>query len=250
VSLAVRELLPQLLSTRPKGEAAREALKMLATWDGTMSVGRPEPLIVAAWWRELSYALASDELGDAFRANWSTRAVFVERVLKEKLEWCDDVRTRRVETCDEVLTDSLDKALGDLQRRYGADMQRWKWGEAHPAQHRHRPLSRNPFLARFFDYGVPSAGDAYSINVGRSDFADDAAPYANRHAASYRAIYDLADPQGSLFIQSGGQSGNPLSPHYRAFAEPWAHGEYIRTLTERRPLEAQGVQRLVLTPRR
>jgi penicillin G amidase len=95
-------------------------------------------------------------------------------------------------------------ALRDLKRRFGEDPQSWKWGEAHPAQHRHRPFSGQAFLARFFNIGVPSPGDAYSINVGRSDFNDDAAPYANRHAASYRGIYDLADPQGSLFIHSGG----------------------------------------------
>jgi len=46
VSPAVRELLPQLLSTRPKSDEAREVLKMLATWDGNMAAARPEPLIV------------------------------------------------------------------------------------------------------------------------------------------------------------------------------------------------------------
>jgi len=251
VSPAVRELLPQLLSaTRPKDDAARAALKMLAAWDGSMTAAPPEPLIVAAWWRELAMALYSDELGDAFRPNWSTRAGFVEGVLKGNAAWCDDVRTRRVEGCDEMLSESLDKALRDLRRRFGDDPQSWQWGEAHVARHQHRPFSRNALLARFFDISVPSPGDAYSINVGRSDFGDDAAPYANRHAASYRAIYDLADPQGSLFIHSGGQSGNPLSPHYRAFAEAWARGEYIRTVTERERLEANGVQRLVLTPRK
>jgi len=67
---------------------------------------------------------------------------------------------------------------------------------------------------------------------------------------TYRAIYDLADPEASLFIQSAGQSGNPLSPHYRAFAEPWARGEYVRMTTDRKRLEAEGAQRLVLVPRK
>jgi penicillin amidase len=249
VSLAVRELMPHLLSTKPRDEAGREVLKMLAAWDGSMAAGRPEPLIVTAWWRELARALYSDKLGEAFRQNWSTRAVFVGNVLKGNTAWCEDVRSRNVEGCDELLSESLDKALRDLKRRFGADSRSWQWGNAHPAQHRHRPFSSQALLARFFDIRVPSPGDAYSINAGRSDFNDEAAPYANRHAASYRGIYDLADPQGSLFIHSGGQSGNPLSAHYRAFAEPWSRGEYIRMVTERRTLEANGVQRLVLTPR-
>ena len=250
VSLAVRELLPQLLATQPKSDAARDALKRLAAWDGTMAAGRPEPLIVTAWWRELARALYADELGEAFRANWGPRAVFLMSSLNEQGAWCDDIRTRQAESCAQLLADSLDKALLDLKKRHGSDPQGWKWGEAHFAQHRHRPFSRNAWLARLFDINVPSPGDAYSINVGRSDFNDEAAPYANRHAASYRAIYDLSDSQASLFIHSGGQSGNPLSPHYRTFAEAWARGEYIGMVTDRERLAAEGAQRLLLTPRK
>lgn len=249
VSLGMRELLPHLLATPPGSAAAREALQMLATWDGTMAAARPEPLIAVAWWRELALALYADELGEAFRENWSPRAPFVEGVLRTRSAWCDDVRSRPTEACGQRLSDSLDKALAELERRFGDDPRAWRWGEAHRAWHRHRPLSRNALLARFFDVTVPSAGDAYSINVGRSHFGDDTAPYASRHAASYRAIYDLADPQGSVFIQSAGQSGNPLSPHYRAFAQPWSQGEYIRAVTERSALEAGGARRLVLSPR-
>ncbi|MGH8667845.1 MAG: penicillin acylase family protein [Burkholderiales bacterium] len=242
VSLAVRELLPILLGTRPKSAQAGEALRLLAAWDGTMAAGRAEPLIVTAWWRELARALYADELGEAFRANWQPRAVFVQQALKEHSAWCGD-------SCESLLAESLEKALLDLRKRYGTDPPAWTWGEAHPAHHRHRPFGSKPWLARFFDIAVPSAGDAYTVNAGRSEFADEAAPFASRHAASYRAIYDLADPQASLFIHSGGQSGNPLSPHYRAFTEAWARGEYIPMVTDRYRLEAEGAQRLVLTPR-
>jgi penicillin amidase len=221
---------------------------MLARWDGHMAAERPEPLIATAWLRELTRALYSDELGDAFRSHWSARAVFVENALRTNSAWCDDVRTRTVEACAQLLSASLARALTDLKSRFGTELAAWRWGEAHVAEQRHRPFSRNRLLARFFDIRVPTPGDAYSINAGRSDFADDAAPYASRHAGSYRAIYDLADPQGSLFMQSGGQSGNPLSAHYRSFAEAWARAEYIRALTDRARLESAGVQRLVLRP--
>ena len=46
-----------------------------------MAAERAEPLIMAAWWREFARALYADELGDAFRANWAARAVFVGNVL-------------------------------------------------------------------------------------------------------------------------------------------------------------------------
>src|SRR6185436_739820 len=72
-SLAMRELLPKLLAARPRSEAARKALALLAKWDGAMLADRAEPLIAWAWWRELARAIYADELGDAFRQNWLTR---------------------------------------------------------------------------------------------------------------------------------------------------------------------------------
>jgi penicillin amidase len=82
------------------------------------------------------------------------------------------------------------------------------------------------------------------------DFGDEDEPYANRHGASLRAIYDLADPQASLYIHSGGQSGNVLSRHYRSFSEAWRRGEYVPMVSDRQRLEAAGVQRLVLRPKK
>jgi penicillin amidase len=158
------------------------------------------------------------------------------------------VRTPKAESCAEVLADSLEKSLADLRRRHGDDAAQWRWGEAHAAHMQHRPFSRVAALARIFDIRVPTPGDAFTVNVGRTDLADEAAPFASRHAASLRAIYDLADPQASLFIHSGGQSGNPLSAHYRAFTDAWARGEYVPMISERRRIEAAGVQRLELSP--
>ena len=238
VSLAVRDLLPMFLS--------KKAEPRLAGWDGTMAAERAEPLIMAAWWREFARAVYADELGAAFRANWGARAVFMANVLSEQPHWCDDVRTPLVESCDELLAASYDKAMKDLANRY----KNATWGEAHVARHRHRPFTREPWLARIFDIRVPSGGDAYTVSAGAMDFNDEAEPFANRHAPSMRAITDLADPQASVFIHSGGQSGNPLSTQYRNFTQSWAKGEYVPMVSNRARLEAAGVQRLVLSPRK
>jgi len=251
VSLAMQELLPKLLAARPRSEAARKALALLAKWDGAMAPERAEPLIAWAWWRELTRAVYADELGEAFRVNWLARAVFLGKVLSgdaERARWCDDVRTPATETCEEVLALTLDAALADLNKRYGSDQSRWRWGEAHVARHEHRPFGRQPLLARFFDITVPSPGDTYTVNVGRHNMNDEARPFANRHAASLRAIYDLSDLEKSLYIHSGGQSGNILSDHYQAFSKAWAKNEYIPMRAERKTLEAEPHQLLRLTP--
>jgi penicillin G amidase len=252
LSLATKDLLPRMTAIQGTSVEAGEALKWLSAWDGTMSAERVEPLIFAAWWRELARAVYADELGPAFRGAWSERALFIRNVLEDKngaSRWCDDLRTKRLESCDDVLNASLDRALADLRRRYGDNPERWSWGAAHEARLRHRPLSRSNWLRRFFDIAVPSGGDTYTVNVGRMDFGDEAEPYANRHAASFRAIYDLAEPEASVFIHPGGQSGNPLSPHYRDLAPLWARGDYLPMIMDRARLEAAGARRLVLRPK-
>jgi penicillin amidase len=251
VSLPVKELLPRLARVKPGSEEARRALALLAKWDGAMAAGRAEPLIVSAWWREFSRAIYADELGEAFRGNWLTRAQFMLNVLNDKDRqgrWCDNARTKTTESCDDLLAATLEAALADLRKRYGEEMGAWRWGAAHFARHEHRPFGRVNWLAPWFDITVPTPGDAYTVNVGRNRLEDAARPFANTHAASLRAIYDLSDLDNSLYIHSGGQSGNVLSPHYKSFTQAWAKGDYIPMVTDRKKIEAGGVKRLRLVP--
>jgi len=251
VSLAARELLPRMVAIQGQSLEAAEVLKWLAAWDGAMTAERPEPLIYTAWIRELDRALYADELGPAFRGAWRSRSVFLSDVLADRnaeSRWCDDVNTPRLETCEEILATSLEKALQDLRQRYGKDANAWKWGKAHEARLRHRPFSPSAWLRDYFDITAPSPGDGYTINRGDMDFSDEAEPFSNRHASSLRAIYDLADPDASRFIMPGGQSGNPLSAHHHDLMPLWARGDYLPMVTDRKKLEAAGVRRLVLKP--
>ena len=52
-------------------------------------------------------------------------------------------------------------------------------------------------------------------------------PWQNVTGAAYRGVYDLADPDSSVFVISTGQSGHPLSRHYDDMAELWRRGEYV-----------------------
>ena len=133
-------------------------------------------------------ALYSDELGDAFQAELG-RARLPRQRRRATRSWCDDVRTQYRDLRG-LLTASYE-AMADLKRRYGEDL---KWGEAHVARHRHRPFTCRGGTSSTF---APTGGDAYTVNAGAMDFNDEAEPFANRHAASLRAITDLSDVQSS-----------------------------------------------------
>jgi len=259
LSLAAREVLPALLRTQPTSERARAALAALAKWDGSMGAAQSEPLIFNAWLRELSRRMFADELGDdLMRDFWSLRNVQqpLANILTDQQRlgaWCGDVRQplaadQAGAQCAKLLSESLEATLDDLQRRYGAPEQ-WQWGKAHEARSEHRPFGKVPALAKVFDIRVPSPGDNYTIDVGRYNLADEAEPYTNHHAASLRAIYDLADPENSRFIHSTGQSGNVLSPLYRNYAQRWVDVAYLPMRTRRETVEQGSIGTLTLAPR-
>jgi penicillin amidase len=182
---------------------------------------------------------------------WEIRPRFLAAALSgsgKVAEWCDDVTTPGKETCQERVTQALKRALDDLEKRLGKNQSLWRWGDLHAARSAHRPLSAVPYLGRIFDIRVPTGGDAYTVNVGRYNIRNDAEPFVSTHAASLRAVYDLADLENSRFIHSSGQSGHPLSGRYRNFAERWARTEFIPMRTERRSVEKGALGTLKLRP--
>jgi penicillin G amidase len=248
LSLLARDLLPLMLEAKPQSEAGATAQARLAAWDHVMRPDAAEPLIFAAWYRQLSRAIYADELGDLFYAYWGVRPQFMEHVLRSRPAWCDDVGTAAVETCAMQAAKALELALADLERRFGSDVQAWRWGEAHPARMLHPIFKDQPVLARLFAIEHPTGGDNVTVNVGHYRPANEADPFASVHAASYRGLFDLGALERSRFIASTGQSGNPLSPHYRDLSEPWARGATIAMTTEAAVYGQGTIGRLTLAP--
>jgi penicillin G amidase len=247
-SRLARELLPVALAAKPATEAGRAAQLLLAGWKGDMTIDSAAPLVFSAWYRELTRLVYADELGDLFNESWEMRATFMIGVMKGDkayARWCDDVRTPAAETCPMQAARAFELAAEDLERRYGKPGD-WRWGTAHTAASDHRPFGFAPVLSHFFNLSPATAGDTYSVNVGHFFIRDNDRPFANRHAPSMRAIYDLADLDRSLYMHSTGQSGNVLSPWYSSFSERWAKVQYITIPAKRESIVA--AHRLLLKP--
>lgn len=237
VSLAARDLLAALkaLDPQPQSPAGRLVWQRLSAWDGAMRTDAPEPLLFHAWMRRLRARIFDDDLGPLAKdlvasSELMRTTLLVLRGETRARDWCDDRNTPNArETCAEVAAAALDEAMAELGRASGRDPLALRWGEAHRAVHEHRPLSNVAALRDFFELVTPHAGDSFTVNVGRLDLRDRSdwrAPFATRHAASLRAIYDLAPDRTGEWIHTTGQVGHPFSENYGDLLESWRAVKY------------------------
>ena len=239
VSYTARSLLPLVgKDLWFSGEAAEQgtrerqrqiALDLLVNWNGEMSQHFPEPLIYAAWMRALQDRLIRDDLGPLAAEFAHLEPLFIERVFRDvngAAVWCDIRHSTQVETCDAMASLALDDAIVWLEETHSRDIESLRWGDAHQATHDHEVLGKIPILGPFVNIRLPTGGGDNTLQRGKTS-GKDPRPFLNVHGAGYRGVYDLADPESSVFISATGQSGHFLSRHYDDLSRIWARGEYI-----------------------
>lgn len=262
VSPAARTLLP--LMGRDlwfTGEAAaagtverrrRDALDLLAGWNGEMNAHQAEPLIYAAWLRALNARLITDELGAPLAAEFThPDPLFLERVLRDidgASAWCDVVQSAATETCVEISRQALDDALVWIDETYGGSLESLNWGDAHVSLMDHAVLGDIAGLGWLVNIRYPTGGGDHTLMRGRTA-GSGPMPFANVHGAGYRGVYDMADPDSSVFVISTGQSGHPFSRFYDNLGERWRRGEYIPMSLDPALADAGSTGVTVLEPR-
>lgn len=219
VSLAAQRLAPAIQAVQSPHPLAAQAQASFAGFDGDMREGSAAPLILAAWADELVRGALVPHLGqEKFMRLYGKRHF---RALAEKVAITKDATWCAPKSCEAAAADALTRALERLQTRYGADVSLWRWGTAHQARSVHKPFGNVKPLARHFDVSIDTGGDSWTVNVGQY-WLGEAEPFHNRHAASLRHIFDLADLEKSGFIYQTGQSGLVFSSRYRDMSLEWA----------------------------
>ncbi len=223
-SLAADRLLPYLQTLTSQHPKAAEAMPILKAFKGDMTRDSAGALIYAVWIDEVTRAILIPKLGDArFKALFGKRAFrpAIEGVLAtQDKSWCGDAG------CQTLMNKALDTSLDKIVAMQGANVSQWNWGRAHPALSAHKPFGNVKALASFFDVTGPSGGDNFTVNVGQYWTSSATVPFATRHAASMRAVYDLANLDASGFIYQTGQSGHPFSSRYQDMKDEWGQTKY------------------------
>ncbi|MGK2739573.1 penicillin acylase family protein [Tepidicaulis sp. LMO-SS28] len=249
-SLFAARILPLLLENLPEETAARPEVQKLKAWDFVLDADRAEPLIYAAFLHELPRLTWADELGPSFQNYTGPRANMLFSIFGKdapNAHWCNDITNSETETCEEIAGRAMESALAKLRGSYGDDMENWTWGEAHPVVNNHIPGGGLPVIKNWLTLETPSSGGMHTLNRGQYRGSGER-PFANIHAAGFRAVYDLNDLDASLYMISTGQSGNPFSPFYSDRLQDWADGKTFRIETERTLYGKEAIGTLRLTP--
>ena len=231
------QVLPALRLARPRTRLGRAALGLLAAWPGDMRRTRPEPLIFNAWLQRFAQdALARFHVG---AASAGPRLEFVAGILaRDDRAWCGG-------DCADAAGAALDAAAAFLAARWGDDPARWRWGRAHRAVFANAILGRLPGLGALTTRRIAADGD--DSTVMRAGMMDGAGyDFDDRHAASFRGAYDLADLDRSRFVVAPGQSGNVVGRLAANLLRRWRNG-WTMTLG---PTPARAAASLRLVPAR
>ncbi|MEP7117631.1 MAG: penicillin acylase family protein [Acidobacteriota bacterium] len=135
-------------------------------------------------------------------------------------------------TWDAFLLAAIDQTIATMTAG-GQPLGARTWGEQNTADIAHPLTAAVPFLGRWLSMPHdPLSGDVYAPRV-----------LTARSGASERLVVSPGHEATGILHMPGGQSGHPLSPHYRDQQSAWVTGTPL-------PLEAgPGVHTLTLTPR-
>ena len=230
-SVPWREMRDIVLGTPAHSADARQALDLLSSWDGKVSADSEAAAVFELFVAEMSRRVAKAQapltwewaLGRASSPSPSGTLLAVRRVghlvrlLREQPDrWLQKDWSAEVE-------DALARSLKRVRAAYGNEQRQWTWGTARKLTLRH-PAGNGRVLSRVFNLGpFPWGGDANTISQAAPDPVD---PTGNPIAiASLRMVVEVGNWGNSRFVVPGGQSGNPLSPHYQDMLPLWRRGE-------------------------
>ncbi len=219
-----------LLPYAPDTDAARLLRSWLDSTGALMSKDRPEPSIALAWIYEYHKALWRHLYGSESQMSF-LRFHYALSVIRYAAEG-DQYALSLIPggSLENAARGALSKAIDLLRTYYGSsDPNSWVYGKIHYYNPRH-PASRA------LDYKhVPANGGPYTVNVARPAIVDPKEGMPVRAGPSIRQVAPLASPDYYISLP-GGESGNPLSPHYQdIYLDYWTQNLYIHYTLAQQP---------------
>lgn len=212
--------LAELRAWPDKDAALLEIEQVLQAWDGHMAAGS----IGAALLNEFRAQLAKEVFARVvaacqaydpeFRYAWREMETPLRLLLAQRPQGFLSARYR--DDWRRLIIESLRQTADELHQQYPAvDLAQLTWGDAHPISVSH-PLGKvSPILAKLMNMPDFAGDGCASVCVK---------VMGSGHGASERLVLAPSHPEDAIFHMPGGQSGHPLSKHYRDQQPLWQDG--------------------------
>lgn len=259
----------QLAQAAPAARSSGEnALRMLQRFDGDMNADSAGAALYAIFLNRLSSDIFLDELGPVNSASWqafllgnaiSYSAQQDHMLGREDSPFWDDVRTpNHKEEKSEIFALALANAWQQANSSMGSNTADWKWGNLHTYTWESGSTKLKPYLSftqskaiaalsPYLDRGpYPAPGSTNTVNVAGYTIGDS---FKVWNVPAMRMIVDFSQSEPLYIINSGGQSGNPASPHYADGIELYLSGRNRRmAFHDDLLINQQFSQKLILQP--
>jgi penicillin amidase len=214
--LALSEL--QNLST--KDLALQEIEAALKAWNGHMQTGSLGAALLNQFRTRLANAVFAKVVAaclahDAdFKYAWREMETPLRILLIQRPAGL--LSKRYQDNWQRMILETLRETAEELQQQYPETrLTELSWGQTHNIRIQH-PFSKvTPFLGNMMDMPTFASDGCGSFCVKILDLA---------HGASERLVLSPAHPEDAIFHMPGGQSGHPLSAHYRDQQLLWQNG--------------------------
>ncbi len=212
--------LTELSKLQSKDADLQQAEQALRAWDGQMRISS----VGAAFLNEFRKRLAEQVFAKVvaacrvhdpdFHYAWREMETPLRQLLTQRP--ADMLSKQYHADWSQMIVDTIRQTSQKLHEQYPEiDLAKLTWGQAHSMAVQH-PFSRvAPFLGKVLDMPTFESDGCASVCVRVMD---------NGHGASERLVLSPQHPENAIFQMPGGQSGHPLSPHYRDQQQVWQEG--------------------------
>lgn len=206
-------------------------LDQVKAWDGSFGLNSVGGVFLEKMEENIHVHLFADEFSSFEEYQSYSVQLKLKKVFPNPSSiWWDDISTSNIK---EGKADIINKAFlatwEQLIQGLGEDWKNWTWDKLHYLEHDH-PIGRVPSLKKYFTVGpFPSSGTGGTLNNQNFRAMDDGR-YKVISIPSTRRIVDFSDIENGISILPTGQSGNPLSKHYKDQAEMYVNGDFRKMM--------------------
>ncbi len=220
------------------GPEVQQALALLQAWDANERTDSAAAAIYEVWVNKhlggAVVALAAPEAARKLIGGSSPDPI---------LTWLE---AQPAAVRDPILLASLGAAVTELKGRLPGPMPTWTWGRLHHARF-------VPAIAALADKELAAQMTLGPLEIPGSASSPRAATYNpetfdQTAGASVRLVMDVGAWDNSMAINTPGQSGDPMSQHYRDLFPLWAAGAYVPLRYSRAAVQGDAEVVMKLTP--